>query len=55
MKYEFYLWYDEVTKTYVIGKPEEFRLPKSDILYKSEKHNLDACIKIAQNLNRISS
>ena len=52
MKY--YLWYDEISKSFIIGKAKDFKLPKSDILYVANQSNLHTCRKIAENLNMIA-
>ena len=52
MKY--YLWYDEISKRFVVGKDSEFILPKSEILYSADRTNLGVCRRIAKNLNRIA-
>ena len=52
MKY--YLWYDEISRSFVVGKAKEFILPKSEILYAADSSNLASCRRIAKDLNRIA-
>jgi len=51
---EYYLWYDEITKSFIIGKAVDFILPKSEILYVANRRNLHICKRIAENLNMIA-
>lgn len=51
---KFYLWYDEISKSFVVGRASDFVFPKSDILYVFDKKHLSAARKIAQNLNMIA-
>ncbi len=51
---EYYLWYDEISKSFTIGKAKDFILPKSEILYVANTSNLHICRRIAENLNLIA-
>ena len=54
LEMKYYLWYDEISKSFVVGKAKEFILPKSEILYTADRKDLTTCRRIARDLNRIA-
>ncbi len=54
MEKKYYLWYDEITKSFIVGKASDFILPKSEILFSADQTQLGICRRIAKNLNQIA-